>query len=342
MKTKDNILKNYIEAVLYCIILVIGVALCLSNNIYIKMIPIAFFIGIYGQVLFGKKLMTSFFTFMLGLVLTQIKTPSSILLNLFASIQITLVCITGEIFGWLLKKAHHYFSLKYNKKVRNSRVKYTLLLLVTLFVSLILNSVFYGDYLTYFKAQNRLNEYFSKEYLSSSRFNIVSAKYEFLDKMRYIFYTEDIQKNNESGRFSVYRLNNEMIQDDYKEALNKATSSNLSKRINEIGNIENVNISVFYDDTNMLTLSFSKKVDTTSYTEIETYAKDIADFLYKIKGVEGFELIDQFKIALESAKNKKEGLASYIYRNGYNKMIENKEQEPYQYIMSALNIEYIE
>ena len=65
MKKKNNVWKKYLEAIIGCIILVFGVLMCISGGLYIKMLPIAFITGIIGYFVFDKKLMTSFFAFLL-------------------------------------------------------------------------------------------------------------------------------------------------------------------------------------------------------------------------------------------------------------------------------------
>ena len=56
MKKKMNLIKVYIEAILYSLAIIVAMFLCLSDNLYITMFPIAFVIGALGQIIFGKKI----------------------------------------------------------------------------------------------------------------------------------------------------------------------------------------------------------------------------------------------------------------------------------------------
>ena len=77
-----NLIKRYSEAILYIILLIVAVSLCITNNMYITMIPIAFLVGMIGQIIFGKRVMTSLFIGILSVILLQMKTPANIILNL--------------------------------------------------------------------------------------------------------------------------------------------------------------------------------------------------------------------------------------------------------------------
>lgn len=342
MKKNYNILKRYIEAIVYCVLLVVSTLLCVSNNIFIKMIPIAFITGIIGQIVFGKKFMTSFFSFILAIILLQIKVPSDLLSNVTITCHIALCCLIGEIFGWNLKSVINLFKGKNNKKKVKLKIQYIGTCIVTLIIGGLLNSIVNGNYISYFKVKDILNNHFIKEYASSSRFEIISSKYIFSDNKRYVFYAKDTLNNDEVGKFSIYLQDDKKVQDEYKEQVYNSISKNLNNSIETIEKIQDTNIEIQYDTTNSLVISFEKKIEEINRNEIEKYAKEITIFLDNIKKIENVDKIEQMKIVLESTTNSKESLASYIYMNGYNEMLNNKIEEPYNYIMRALNIEYFD
>lgn len=342
MKKNNNVLKRYIEAVIYCVLLVVGILLCVSNNIFVKMIPIAYIMGILGQIVFGKKFMTSFFSFILAIILLQIKAPSDLIANLTAAFHITLCCLIGEIFGWSLKIAFNLFNAKKGKKKIKQKIKYVAICVITLISGLILNSVVNGDYITYFKAKKTLYNYFVKEYSSSSRFELISSKYIVSTNERYVFYTKDILNNDEIGRFTIYLEDSNVVQDEYKEQIFNQISTNLNNNLKNIEEIKDTKVEIMYDDANTLTISFEKKIEEINRQHIEQYAKDISEYIDNIQNFENADKIEQMKIVLESETNSKDSLASYIYMNGYKEMLNNENEEPYQYIMRALNIEYFD
>lgn len=312
--------------------------MCMSGNLFIKMLPIAFIVGIVGYFIFDKKAMTSFFTILLAIVLLQIRIPSQIFSNIIISMQIGVSCLLGEICGLYIKKLIYVFKLKSNKSRRKEKFKYILVCLVTLAMALEINSITNGNYISYAMAKNNLQNYFIEEYSSGSRFRIISSKYV---NSKYVFYTQDTLNNNEVGNFIVYLDKNQGIHDEYKQQVLNQVSNDIEDKIANLPK-EGMEIKVLYDDMNVLTINFSKQVEKVDKVAVEEYAKQLAEYISAAKQITEFNKIEQIKIVLESKNNSKENLASYIYMDGYEQMLTNAKEEPYQYIVKALNIEYFE
>ncbi len=342
MKKNINIIKRYTEAIVYSISLIVVISLCLANNIYITMLPIAFVSGIVGQILFGKRIMTSFFAGILSIVLLQIKVPAQLINNLIVTFEIVSLILIGECFGWAVKRLYRLIRNKkrITKKIKRERIKCSIICMISLIVGLLLSSIFNGNYYTYFKSKQELKNYFIQEYHSGSRFKIVSSKYEFSNSPKFVFYTQDTLSNGVTGKFSVYLLDKYSVQDDYQEQLINKVSNELNENIKSEYNSDDIDVFVLNSDANELIISFTKKIENITIHEIEEYSKEIAECLKRIENVDKFDEIGQIKIVLESKNNSKENLASYIFMKGYKEMLESSEVEPYQYIMGALNIIY--
>lgn len=345
MNRKSNIAKMYVEAILYSLILIVAIFLCLTDNIYITMFPIAFIVGILGQIIFGKKIMTSFFSGILSIVLLQMKNPSLIWNNLLESIKIFLLVFIGEIFGWAINRLYRLCNKRknVNKKVKNETIKCSIVSVVAIILGVFLSGAFNGDYVTYYNAKNSLKKYFIEEYYSGSRFKIVSCKYKFsFSNPKYTFYTQDTLSGNVGGRFSVYLKDNYNVQDDYQEQLKNSISDKINSEIKRIYENDEIQILVTNSELNNLTICFTKKVENINKSEIEEYSKEIVDCLNSIKNIDKFEDIEQIKLVLESKNNSKDNLATYIFMSGYNEMIKDGDDDAYLYIMKALNIEYFD
>lgn len=340
MRKKDNILLKYVEAVVGCILLVICINLCISGNIFFKMIPIACIVGILGQIVFNRKFMTTVFTFIVSVVLLQIKMPSQLLYNLLISIQISICCLFGELCGYYGKKLF-YLLRKKRKKNKKLKMKYLSIACLSLLVSVCINIFFNGDYISYFSAKKSLMNYFSNEYFSSSRFKIFSVDFVYGANPRYIFYTNDTINNNNVGSFIVYLKDKNNVQDEYQQQILNNISNQLSSSLKHI-QADNLDVEISYDDTHTLTINFYKSVDNVDKNSVEEYAKEIVSYMDEALKVEDFDLIEQIRVVLESNSDSKDNLSSYIYMNGYKDMLENAKEEPYEYIVRALNIEYFE
>ena len=340
MKKRENIMLKYLEAIIGCILLVVCVYWCISGYIFFKMIPIACIVGILGQIVFNRKFMATIFTFIVSIILLQMKMPSQLLYNLFIAIQITVCCLFGEVCGYYIKKLYYLFKKK-RKKNNKLKLRYLAISLVSFTISVVINIFFNGDYISYFAARDSLNRYFANEYSSSSRFEVFLTEYSYGVNPYYIFYTTDTINNNNIGHFLVFLKDKDNVQDEYKQKILDNISSELSTSLEHIDS-EGLDVEISYDDTHTLTINFFKNVENVDKDTVEKFAREIVEYMNEALKVKDFELIEQMRVVLESSSNAKDSISSYIYMSGYKEMLENGQEEPYEYIVRALNIEYFE
>ena len=339
-KISEFALKN-IEGFIYCFVLLVSVMLCISGNTFVKMIPIAFISGAIGQMMFGKKAMTSIFSCIVSIVLLQVRNPGLLLQNITATVVITVLSLVGELCGFALKKLIHLLKLKSTKRREKEKIKNYIICCTTIVIGIIINSLINGNMVSYIRCRNNLKKYLSQEYSSTSRFKIFSSRYSLDNKAKYTFYAKDVLNNNEFGKFVVYLDDRQTIQDDYKGKVLNEKINEITNYIDKIEKNENIFVTVGLNEIDELTLNISKKVQEVNEDSISTFSEEIVDFIDKVKDSNYFEDIKQTKIIVECLSNEKNNLATYIYMDGYNDMRKRNELEPSDYIKRALNIEYI-
>lgn len=220
-------------------------------------------------------------------------------------------------------------------------MRYLLIVIISLFISVVINSFFNGNYISYFYAKKSLVKYFSNEYSSSSRFKVFLTEYNYGINPSFIFYTNDTINNNNIGYFVVFLKEKDNVQDEYKQKILDKISDDLSANLDHIES-SNIDVEISYDDTHTLTINFYKNVDDVNKISVEEYAKEISEYMEEALKIEDFNLIEQIKVVLESNSNAKDSVSSYIYMSGYKDMLKNGQEEPYEYIVRALNVEYFE
>ncbi len=342
MKKRNNEIKKYIEAVLYSVVLILLVILMLSDNLYIKMIPIGISIGVLGQITLGKRAMTSFFSCILSILILQMRNPKILHDNIGSAIKITILVLIGELFGWSIKRIYRLYKnrKRVTKKIKRERMICSAISVISLIVGIALSSTFYGNYLDYFKARKSLKSYFLEEYKSSSRFNIISSRYICSLNPSYVFNVEDT-KEGKSGKFSVYINDINNIQDEYLIQSKNIKVKSINDKIKSL-NTDNTTLVASIDNVNLVNIIISKSVDNIEKKVIEDYAKEIVDYINQIQIIDQNNEIDKIKIILESKNNKTDSISSYIFLDGYNTMLQEREIEAYEYILKALNIEYFD
>ena len=340
-KKISKIALKYLEGFIYCFVLIVSVLLCTSGNTFIKMIPIAFLSGAVGQIMFGKKAMTSIFSCIISIVLLQVRTPGTLVQNITSTVVITVLSLVGELCGYSLKKLIHLIKLKSTKRREKEKLKNYIICCTTIIIGVIINSLVNGNLISYIRCKDNLKQYLYAEYSSTSRFKIFSARYSLEDKAKYTFFTRDVLNNNEVGKFVVYLDDRKTVQDDYKQKVIDTKIREMTSYIQNIEKSEGINIQLGMNETDNLTLDITKTVNEVNEESINLFAQEIVNIIDKVSDVKGFEEVEQMRIVLECNENEKENLASYIYMNGYNEMQQKNEENPVDYIKKALNIEYI-
>ena len=137
------------------------------------------------------------------------------------------------------------------------KIRYLLIVIISLFISVVINSFFNGNYISYFYAKKSLVKYFSNEYSSSSRFKVFLTEYNYGINPSFIFYTNDTINNNNIGYFVVFLKEKDNVQDEYKQKILDKISDDLSANLDHIES-SNIDVEISYDDTHTLTINFIK------------------------------------------------------------------------------------
>ena len=340
MKNKLSMITVYAEGIVYIVALILTMYLCLVDNLYITMIPIAFIVGFLGQITFGKRIMTTFFCSIITIILKQIKTPSLLGDNIVTTLKIAVLVLLGEGAAWGFKRFYRLAKKKKNvsKKIKIEKVKCFGVFAVILIAGMVLSGIFNGNYISHSIAKKNLVNYFIENYNSGTRFKIITSKYE---NFVYTFYTQDTMGKNAIGKFNVYENMKYEVHDSYEEQIKDKLAKDITSSIEKLELDDSLTIYAQNNNANEITLSFIKTVDNINKAEIEEYANQIKDSMEKIKDISNYTNIKQLKIILNSKVNDKDSLASYIYMTSYEDVI-NSGADVVEYITNALNIEYFD
>lgn len=253
----------YIESVLYILLLLIGVYLSAYGNIFLKMFPILFVLGIVGKIYFDRPIITSvigmvFNTFLLSMYNKNIGAFGIFQNTIYVGINL----ISGEIIAELvlLIRDHKKKISKISK--RAVYIVPTLLVLITTF-ALCMQSYVNGNIFSYISANIKVNRYIKE------RYNVKTKKYKDLYSVggtgQYEFY-KIIE--NKVYKFSI--RDDSYIEDEYMEEIIKNYNIAANKNINSL------------IDKTLLDLP-SKKIEIASnysFTENKKEPELTLDFMY--------------------------------------------------------------
>ena len=353
-----NMIKNklngktwqYIEAIIYILLIILASVANIYGSIYIKMIPMLFIVGILGKIIFGKPVTTTLFGFIVSVCVLHLKYRPGIFENTFISSCIAFQIALGEIFGEYILRLKELY--KANKKRKNKKYKKIviqyLILTLTFFIFVFSHNYINGNIFEYNACKETLSKYLANTYPASQRLKIVEGKYNILKSPNYTFNVRGNSGNN-INKFVIYLSNKDIVNDGYKEGILAKNSSEVSAEFfnflskNELNEkYIGLDLSMQYIEVGKIQLKVVKEVEKINEDVQEKFCQNLADLLTDLKSFAKYDEIDEILLNLDCYNNKKDSSITNVYMKGYNQNLATKEFEPYEYLMNALSIEYFD
>lgn len=279
---KDNMM--IIESIIYIMLLVLVIYLNINGAIIFKFLPSLFVLGIVGNYIFDKPIITSCFSFVTSLTFVEFLTANSLTDNIIYSIYVMALVGFGEAVGYFIK--HLKKNTNKNNKLKNGKTVVDILIISL--VSIMLNDYIQGSVYNYLDSKKILNEYLETSY-SFSDIKIYDGKYinyEDDDGLISKYFRFKVEIENDVFYYFVDSQSDKVI-DEYLNAFASKKVSDLNNVLNEM--IENKeieideNYSVSFTNNNK-DLNYNLKVTYNSTNgdvnnEMESLDKDLETFL---------------------------------------------------------------
>lgn len=342
MKNKIN---EMLESIVYVFLIILVIFASVYGSIYIRLIPLLFILGIVGNAIFKRQIITTALGFVISLCINYLKTPTDLMYVLFVSATMSLNVIVGEAFGKYLLKL--LSGIKDKERCKDKKIlKPTFVLIVTLVIALLIHNITNGSIITYQECKKELNQYLKKNYGSTDTFKEINVNYYMYKNPRYIFYLSNANQND-VYKFTVYVNENDMIIDEYKDSVTSSKVNEINKVLTDC--IINLDDSSKYDklfikpkivEDDKISLEISKSVSCIDKITTETFAKEVVSYLEDIKKSSVYEEIEQVELSLKCTGNLSDSLISIIFIDDYDLAIEEKSDISYKYILKSFNMEY--
>ncbi len=342
MEKKDS-LKRLLEKIVYVFLIVLMIFSSVYGPIYIRFIPLLFLLGIIGRVVFKRQVITTVFGATVALCINLLKTPNDIIYVFFISFMMAFYIALGELLGNFILKLYENFHTEKSRKVTFG---YSVAILLNIIVALGLHNITNGDIFRYQKAQEDLKEYLLSTYQEEGKFKEVSANFYLYPNAKFVFYEKEVNSNR-VYKFSVYEGNESIIIDEYKVMYQQEKIQNMNMELNKCiiesedsSKYDHLDIKVVMIDDQNLGLEIGKNVTELNEENLETFAKEVVEYLEQISNCEAYKAIDEIRLCLKNKNQKEEKVSSILYMEEYQTMLEDKTLLPYKYILKSLNIEY--
>lgn len=314
---KEKIILT-IEAISYVVLILLASYFTICGGLIIRMVPMIYFLGIFGVILFRKPVVTVILNFVstivFGVLVEQEFELSIFLFGLYSSFM--LIC--GEITGHILNILYENYKLR--KFIKHyTKISYMVVLVVCISIPLFLNNVVNSNFVTYLNAKKKINNYINEHYAYSHYYidNVIYkyGAYEFTVTVD----TVDVQiEYTLDGNIADISLEKR------KEALNKVANAEINMMLKD-NNLTNLNIECRYDYSKLATIPDVIKLTIDDINKDKV--QDVVSFVNIIKKWNKYSLIDRIYISIE-------GISVSITKKDLNE--KNITEE---YLLNGMNIE---
>ncbi len=283
------------EAMIYVLLIIVASYFTICGNMFIRMVPMIYFLGIFGVIAFNKPIVTVVLscisTIVFG-ILVEHQINSSILL--FA-VYSTFMIICGEITGHILNIFYENFRLRKFIKYYHKFI-YAFILLLTILVPVILNNVVNSNFITYIIAKDNVERYINEHYVFTN------------------YYINDI-KYCPSYKGGIYEFNT--VVDGVDVQINyttdeKVSDVNMNKRKEMLNKIANAEINIMLKEKNLTSLDVNCIYDYSKIATIPDVIKmniynvelsqvnDVVFFIDYLKNWSKYEMVERIDISIDN------------------------------------------
>ena len=317
MKLKSIFSKKqleYIEAIVYIFAVIIVIFCKIYGPIYFNFIPLLIILGIVGNIVFKRGVVTTVFGSVVSICIVYTKGNMYWLENIVYSGIIALDIAMGELLGEYIFKS--YKKMKENRKRKNKFSKKTVRLyfttLLIIIFSILINNYTNGNIIEYNICKNTLDSYLEKNYLNINISDLISSSYSVGINNHFKFKVLD--KDDGSIRsFKVYLKDKNNVVDEYKQLNIEENNNDEKRKIIEFlkskgcySKYQNLLIDIEYEKKEQFIIKVSNEVDELSSEQKENFAKQLVEFLNDIKKYEKYDSIDQIEMSIVNKNNKKD------------------------------------
>lgn len=331
-------LVSYIEGVSYAIIIMLVIFLNNYGMIYIRMVPLLFLLGLSGNLVFNRPILTSIFGSIVSFCIIYIQGNISLTSNIINSVSVLVLIGMGEILGYFLKLIYFDFKAKIKLSKFKKYIIYFFSILCVI-IPIFLNAYINGNFLNLFKSQKVLYSYLNTQYSRNDEFSIVDVKYTFLNNSAYVFSMKNNYDNSQNNIYNFIVYSNNKIEDTYNQKLVEKNNNLIEDKLNEYIEKNNMskkydgyNINIEYRDSNVLALMIKKKVDELDDNTVLDFSKNIVNIIADFKDFSEYDNLTQLEVNI-GLKDSSNNLQSIVYKSEFN--------DNYMTIFNSLRQQYL-
>ena len=146
-----------IAAVIYVIFVILASYFTICGDMFIRMVPMLYFLGIFGVIAFNKPIVTVILscisTVVFGCLVEHDINSSIVLFSIYSAFMI----ICGEVTGHILNLLYENYKLRKFIKYYH-KIIYLIVLAACIFIPLFLNNIVNSNFVSYLIAKKEVNK----------------------------------------------------------------------------------------------------------------------------------------------------------------------------------------
>ena len=246
--TKSERRKIYIESIAYIVSILLASYLVVCDNIFIRMIPMLYILGIIGRKVFNKPIITSILGFctilIFGVMINSRFDMQVVLLAVYSLMMI----LAGETTGFIISALYQNFKL--TKFIKHyTKIIYVVSLFFLIVIPIFLNNLVNSNIVAYAMDKSKVEAYIVEHY--SNTYDIKGVSY-----------TPAIT----GGMYEfIVEIDSFIVKLDYCKG--KITDVNLMERADAYEHTNSSGIAKVTEDS--LDIEINRTVKINSYTDIK-------------------------------------------------------------------------
>ncbi len=325
---KKEKIKIIFEAVIYILLIILASYFTICGNVFIRMVPMLYFLGIFGCIMFNKPVITVILS-MISIVVFGCLIESEInfniiLFSIYGAFMTALGAITGHIANLLYENAKLRKFIKYYHKI-----SYIIGLIASILIPLILNNIVNNNMISYIFARRDINKYVIENY-GYSEYYIKNVEYipsygGGIYEFNAVIDGTEVELNYSlNGEIADVNMNNR------KDKLNRIVNAEINIILKK-NSLTNLDVECMYDYSKILTNPDIIKMSIVNVESSEI--DDVVKFIDVIKTWSKFEILDRIDIIVDNVNvsinkkdlNEKNITKDFIINGTKQEMLDSKE-----------------
>lgn len=325
---KKEKIKIILEAVIYIVLVIAASYFTIFGDTFIRMVPMLYFLGIFGTIMFNKPIVTVILTCIsivtFGYITEECINMNVIMFVIYSGFMIAF----GGVTGYILNVLYENFKLRRFIKYYN-KIAYVIALIAVVLIPLFLNNLVNSNMIVYLIAKGRVDKYVRENYAYTD-YHIKKVSYIPSYDLGMFEFDTIIDGIDVKLNYTLDKQIADVNMNKRKDNLNKIANAELNVLLRK-NNLSFISVEAKYDYSKIATSPDSIIITVTGVNENQI--DSVISFIVALKEWDKFESVERLNIVIDEKTvtvnkddlNNKEINKEYILNGMKYEILDSKE-----------------